>query len=241
MDGGHLLCKRSLSNAERKLLICFALLGTLVLLLHKIGFTDLLSNLQNLQNLIHHSGSVGYVVYILLFIISTVCLIPGSLLVVAGGVIFGALTGALLSLFAATLGSSLSFLIARFFCRDVLISRLGHTKSFRAIERGIARNGIDFLILTRLVPLFPYNIQSYLYGLTPIAFWPFTFISALSMLPGVALYSFMAAELAREGISQQFMMELCLSGFLLFTLIQIAKAYGRYKQINLQQLNNQDI
>ena len=51
----------------------------------------------------------------------------------------------------------------------------------------------------------------------------------------------MAAELAREGISQQFMMELCLSGFLLFTLIQIAKAYGRYKQINLQQLNNQDI
>ena len=201
--------------------------------------------LISLQGGIHNAASdtffTGFIsksaepmICVLVFLIATT-------VVVAGGVIFGALTGALLSLFAATLGSSLSFLIARFFCRDVLISRLGHTKSFRAIERGIARNGIDFLILTRLVPLFPYNIQSYLYGLTPIAFWPFTFISALSMLPGVALYSFMAAELAREGISQQFMMELCLSGFLLFTLIQIAKAYGRYKQINLQQLNNQDI
>lgn len=51
---------------------------------------------------------------------------------------------------------------------------MGHTTVFQAIERGIARSGCDFLILTRTVPLFPYNIQNYAYGLTAIRFWPFT-------------------------------------------------------------------
>ncbi|GHK52367.1 hypothetical protein KPZU09_21030 [Klebsiella pneumoniae] len=76
---------------------------------------------------------------------------------------------------------------------------MGHTTVFQAIERGIARSGCDFLILTRLVPLFPYNIQNYAYGLTAIRFWPFTLISAVTTLPGLVIYSVMASELAREG------------------------------------------
>ena len=76
---------------------------------------------------------------------------------------------------------------------------LGHTTVFQAIERGIARSGCDFLILTRPVPLFPYNIQNYAYGLTAIRFWPFTLISAVTTLPGLVIYSVMASELAREG------------------------------------------
>ncbi|MDO2128190.1 VTT domain-containing protein, partial [Escherichia coli] len=78
---------------------------------------------------------------------------------------------------------------------------VGHTAVFQAIERGIARSGCDFLILTRLVPLFPYNIQNYAYGLTAIPFWPFTLISAVTTLPGLVIYSVMASELAREGVT----------------------------------------
>jgi len=94
--------------------------------------------------------------------------------VIAGGMLFGPLTGSLLSFAAATVASSLSFLIARWLGRDLLQRYVGHTAVFQAIERGIARSGSDFLILTRLVPLFPYNIQNYAYGLTAIPFWPFT-------------------------------------------------------------------
>lgn len=73
---------------------------------------------------------------------------------IAGGVLFGPLTGSLLSFAAATVASSLSFLIARWLGRDLLQRYVGHTAVFQAIERGIARSGSDFLILTRLVPLF---------------------------------------------------------------------------------------
>lgn len=79
---------------------------------------------------------------------------------------FGPLLGTLLSLIAATLASSCSFLLARWLGRDLLLKYVGHSHTFRAIDKGIARNGIDFLILTRLIPLFPYNIQNYAYGLT---------------------------------------------------------------------------
>ena len=147
-------------------------MATLAVISHRVGLHDLLTHLHLLQDTLRHQGAWGYLVYAALFIIATLCLIPGSLLVIAGGMLFGPLTGSLLSFAAATLASSLSFLIARWLGRDLLQRYVGHTTVFQAIERGIARSGCDFLILTRLVPLFPYNIQNYAYGLTAIRFWP---------------------------------------------------------------------
>lgn len=158
---------------------------------------------------------------------------PGSLLVIAGGIVFGAFWGSLLSLIAATLASALSFLLARWLGREFLLKYIGHTPAFQAIEKGIARSGTDFLILTRLIPLFPYNIQNYAYGLTAIPFWSFTLISALTTLPGIIIYSVMANELATQGINGVFIIKLSLAGVLLFILIHAAKRYGRYKQIVL--------
>ncbi|WP_228305232.1 TVP38/TMEM64 family protein, partial [Klebsiella aerogenes] len=82
--------------------------------------TRLFSHLHDLQLLILHSGSAGYALYILLFIIATLCLMPGSALVIVGGMIFGPWLGTLLSLIAATVASSLSFLLARWLGREAL-------------------------------------------------------------------------------------------------------------------------
>lgn len=146
---------------------------------------------------------------------------------------FGPFLGTLLSLIAATLASSCSFLLARWLGRDLLLKYVGHSHTFRAIEKGIARNGIDFLILTRLIPLFPYNIQNYAYGLTTIAFWPYTLISALTTLPGIVIYTVMASDLANEGITLRFILQLCLAGLALFILVQLAKLYARHKHVDL--------
>ncbi|MCP5699949.1 VTT domain-containing protein, partial [Klebsiella pneumoniae] len=81
-----------------------------------------------------------YALYILLFIIATLFLIPGSALVIAGGVLFGPLTGTLLSLLAASVASSLSFLLARWLGRELLLKYFGETAIFQAIERGIERS-----------------------------------------------------------------------------------------------------
>ena len=206
-------------NAERKFLFACLIFALVIYAIHAFGLFDLLTDLPHLQTLIRQSGFFGYSLYILLFIIATLLLLPGSILV--------------LSLIAATLASSCSFLLARWLGRDLLLKYVGHSNTFQAIEKGIARNGIDFLILTRLIPLFPYNIQNYAYGLTTIAFWPYTLISALTTLPGIVIYTVMASDLANEGITLRFILQLCLAGLALFILVQLAKLYARHKHVDL--------
>ena len=213
-------------NAERKFLLACLIFALVIYAIHAF-------DLPHLQTLIRQSGLFGYSLYILLFIIATLFLLPGSILVIAGGIVFGPLLGTLLSLIAATLASSCSFLLARWLGRDLLLKYVGHSHTFQAIEKGIARNGIDFLILTRLIPLFPYNIQNYAYGLTTIAFWPYTLISALTTLPGIVIYTVMASDLANEGITLRFILQLCLAGLALFILVQLAKLYARHKHVDL--------
>ena len=199
---------------------------------HYFGLSDLITNLHHLQDIIRQSGLFGYALYILLFIVAALCLIPGSILVIVGGILFGPLVGTLISLLAATVASALSFLLARWLGRELLLKHVGHTATFQAIEKGIAHSGIDFLILTRLVPLFPYNIQNYAYGLTAIPFWSFTLISAITTLPGIFIYTLMSHELASEGITWAFIVKLSVAGFALFTLVQAAKAWARYKHVD---------
>ncbi|MCE9799448.1 TVP38/TMEM64 family protein [Raoultella ornithinolytica] len=200
------------------------------------GFADLVTHFRHLQSLIQHSGPLGWTLYVALFIVATLCLIPGSILVMVGGVVFGPVWGTLLSLCAATVASALSFLLARWLGRDLLLKYAGHTATFQAIERGIARSGTDFLIFTRLVPLFPYNIQNYAYGLTAIPFGSFMLISVLTTLPGLFIYTLMASELAREGITLGFMLKLSLAGLALFGIIQSAKIFARRRQIDPDKL-----
>jgi uncharacterized membrane protein YdjX (TVP38/TMEM64 family) len=198
---------------------------------HYSGLSGLITHFQHLQDLIRQSGMFGYALYILLFIVAALCLIPGSVLVIVGGILFGPVMGTLVSLFAATVASALSFLLARWLGRDLLLKYVGHTTIFQTIEKGIAQSGIDFLIFTRLVPLFPYNIQNYAYGLTTISFWSFTVISAVTTLPGLFIYTLMSHELASEGITLAFMVKLSIAGFILFALVQAAKAWARVKRI----------
>lgn len=202
-------------------------------LIHRFGLIDLITHLRRLQDTVQASGTLGYALYIALFILATVCLLPGSVLVLVGGIVFGPWLGTLLSLIAATVASALSFLLARWLGRALLLKYVGHTHTFQAIERGIARSGIDFLILTRLIPLFPYNIQNYAYGLTAIRFWPYTLISALTTLPGIFIYTLMASELATDGITLAFILKLSLAGLALFALVQAVKSYAHHKRVAL--------
>ncbi|MDH0313012.1 TVP38/TMEM64 family protein [Klebsiella pasteurii] len=215
-------------------------LSIVACIIQQSGFAELVTHFDRLREAIRQSGAFGYTLYILLFIVATLFLIPGSILVIAGGVIFDPLAGTLLSLLAATFASSLSFLFARWLGRELLLKYIGQTTIFQAIEKGIARSGADFLILTRLIPLFPYNIQNYAYGLTAIPFWTFTFISALTTLPGIFIYTLMASELIREGVTPLFVLKLTLAGLALFALIQAAKSYARYRRIATPRLRSND-
>ena len=226
-----------LIRAESKLILACLFFGVVSYLLHAYGLFSLLTDFSRLQTVVQQSGTRGYALYIALFILASLFLLPGSLVVIVGGLVFGTLTGTLLSLIAATLASAVSFLFARWLGRDILLKYLGHTAVFQSIEKGILRSGSDYLILTRLIPLFPYNIQNYAYGLTAIPFWRYTLISAVTTLPGIFIYTLMANELAAQGLTAIFMVKLCLAGGVLFLLVQIAKRYARYRKIDLRQEN----
>lgn len=240
VNSGKPHAKEVLIQAESKFILAFIFFGVVCYLLHSCGLFSLLSDLSRLQAAVQQHGVRGYTLYVVLFSLATLFLLPGSLLVIVGGLVFGTVTGTLLSLVAATLASALSFLVARWMGRDLLLKYLGHTAVFQTIEKGIRRSGSDYLILTRLIPLFPYNIQNYAYGLTAIPFWRYTVISAVTTLPGIFIYTLMANELVTQGLTALFMAKLCLAGGVLFIVIQAAKRYARYRKIDLRRENHHE-
>src|SRR5699024_2008145 len=116
---------------------------------------------------------------------------------VLSGVLFGPVLGTIYCLAAATLGAMAAFLAGRYFLKDSIkpaISRNPQLKKWLFDSAG--NRTLVVLMVTRLVPLFPYNLQNFAYGITDISFWQYSFWSFVFMFPGTAMYTFGAAGLA---------------------------------------------
>ncbi|MBR1672773.1 MAG: TVP38/TMEM64 family protein [Fretibacterium sp.] len=122
--------------------------------------------------------------------------LPGAAFAALAGLLFDPLTGTALCLVAATLGAVLAFLAGRYFLKDAVrpwLERSPLLKKF--LFDDVNRSGVVLLMITRLVPLFPYNLQNFAYGLTDIGLWPYTFYTFLFMAPGAAAFTLGAAGL----------------------------------------------
>lgn len=131
-------------------------------------------------------GAWGPVVYVGAYILGAVLLIPGSVLTLAAGAIFGLVRGTALVLLAATLGAAAAFLVARYVARGYVERRIG-TGRLAAVDRALARKGFRLVFLLRLTPVVPYSLLNYSLGLTQVRFRDFLLASA-GMLPGTILY-----------------------------------------------------
>jgi len=116
-----------------------------------------------------------------------VAFVPGSLLTLAAGAIFGLVKGTLYVLVGATLGSSAAFLVARYGARNLVERRLAGNAHFQAIDRAIGTDGRRIAFLLRLSPIVPFNVLNYALGLTTIRFVDFV-LASIGMLPGTLLY-----------------------------------------------------
>ncbi len=154
--------------------------------------------LGDLRDWIHGLGAWGLVVFVPLYAVAVVAALPGSALTVAAGALFGSVLGVLVVSSAATLGASLSFLIARYFARDVMARWLSPNEKFHRLDQLTEQHGAMIVALTRLVPLFPFNLLNYGFGLTRVPFWTYVFWSWLCMLPGTILYVVGADALTQE-------------------------------------------
>jgi uncharacterized membrane protein YdjX (TVP38/TMEM64 family) len=132
-------------------------------------------------------GPWGAVLFVIGYVIGTIALVPGSLLTLAAGALFGITRGTVLAFVSATLGASLAFLISRYLARGEVERRLAGDQRFLAIDRAIREQGRTIVLLLRLSPLFPFNLLNYALGLTQVRLVDFV-IASIGMLPGTLLY-----------------------------------------------------
>lgn len=132
-------------------------------------------------------GFWGPAVFVLGYAAATLAFVPGSLLTMAAGAIFGLAKGTLLTFLGATLGSTFSFLVARYLARSAIEKRLAHLPRFRAIDKAVARQGLKIIFLVRLSPIFPYNLLNYGLGLTRVKLLDYV-LACFGMIPGTFLY-----------------------------------------------------
>ena len=138
-------------------------------------------------------GPWGVVVFALIYAAATVLFIPGSLLTIASGLIFGVGLGLAAAWSGAVLGASLAFLIARYVARKKIEAKAKENEKFAAIDEAIGQQGWKIIGLLRLSPLIPFSVSNYLYGVTRVGFWPYLLASAGGMLPGTLLYVYLGA------------------------------------------------
>jgi uncharacterized membrane protein YdjX (TVP38/TMEM64 family) len=132
-------------------------------------------------------GIWGPLVFVAGYAVATVAFIPGSLLTLAAGAIFGLGKGTLFVFIGAAIGSALAFLVARYLARSSIEHRLESRPRFEAIDKAVAKEGRKIVFLLRLSPIFPYNLLNYALGLTSVGFRDYV-IASFGMLPGTFLY-----------------------------------------------------
>lgn len=198
-----------MSNKLLRIIIFVLLLSGIAI---AIGFRDQL-NAETLEQWLTNTGAAAPVLFMLIYTIGTVFFLPGSILTLLGGALFGPYWGTLYNLTSATLGAMLSFLIARYLASD-WVARKTEGK-MKQIITGVENEGWRFVAFVRLVPLFPFNLLNYALGLTRISFSQYSLATYIFMLPGAIAYTYLGyagkeAIAGGEGMIQKILLALAL-------------------------------
>jgi uncharacterized membrane protein YdjX (TVP38/TMEM64 family) len=164
----------------------------------QVWLRDALDSIQSL-------GPLGALAFIGLYIVATVAFLPGSVLTLGAGVVFGVVYGSLFVFVGATIGATAAFLVGRYLARDWVSKKIEGNEKFSAIDRAVGREGFKIVLLTRLSPVFPFNVLNYAYGLTGVSLKDY-FFGSVGMFPGTVMYVYigsLAGDLATIGQADQ--------------------------------------
>jgi len=166
-----------------------AVLGAvLVALFAAARMLDVEAALESTRAWIGGLGMWGPAVFIGLYVVATILMVPGAIPSLMAGGLFGALWGTVYASVGSTIGASLSFLIARHVARDTVGAWLSKKPGLARVDRLTLQHGALIVCLIRIVPLFPFNIVNYAFGLTRVSFWRYVLVSWICMLPGTFVY-----------------------------------------------------
>ncbi|MBC6479251.1 MAG: TVP38/TMEM64 family protein [Hormoscilla sp. GM7CHS1pb] len=150
-------------------------------------------------------GPVGAIAFIIIYIIATVAFLPGSILTLGAGVVFGVVFGSIYVFVGATIGATAAFLVGRYIARDWVAQKIAGNEKFKAIDEAVGREGLKIVLLTRLSPVFPFNLLNYAYGVTGVGLKDYV-LGSIGMLPGTIMYVYigsLAGNIATIGTGEQ--------------------------------------
>jgi uncharacterized membrane protein YdjX (TVP38/TMEM64 family)/rhodanese-related sulfurtransferase len=168
---------------------------------------------EALQQWMEQAGAAAPLLFMLIYAIGTVLFLPGSVLTLAGGALFGPILGTFYNLTGATVGAVLAFLIARYLASDWVEQKTGGY--LKRLKEGVENEGWRFVAFVRLVPIFPFNLLNYALGLTPIWLSHYLIATYVCMLPGAFAYTYLGyagreAATGGEGLVQKGLLALAL-------------------------------
>jgi uncharacterized membrane protein YdjX (TVP38/TMEM64 family) len=149
-------------------------------------------SLPSLLEWVRGQGATGAIVFVAVYALATVAMVPGSLMTLAAGAVYGVANGTALVMAGATLGANLAFLVSRYLARPAVESRLRKRPGLASMEAAVAQRGLHVVFLLRLSPLFPFNLLNYALGLTSIRARDYL-LACAGMLPGTLLYVYYGA------------------------------------------------
>ena len=152
-------------------------------------------DLNGLIQFVKASGPVGPLLYCIIYLVGPTLLFPASVLTMSGGALFGPVWGTVYTIFSATAGATIPFLLTRRFGRKPLEHMVAKFDNFDAMfksfESSVEAEGWKYVAFTRLVTLFPFLLLNYAFGLTKIRLWTYVWASFLFMLPGSFMFTYM--------------------------------------------------
>ena len=209
-----------------------------VILNSHYGWSTYISDAENLEvikQIVNENILLAVSIYIVLTIIGCVVLaIPGVTFAVFAGVLFGPILGIFACLIATTLGASMAFIVGRFFLKDAIKPMLEKNKTLKKLLfSDNDKSDLLLLMITRMVPIFPYNLQNFAYGITDMGFWKYTIYTFIFMFPGVSFFTIGSAGLtAGEDKWIYFVIAGILAVVVTFIGIAIQKKYiGNNKEV----------
>ncbi|AHJ27229.1 TVP38/TMEM64 family protein [Nodularia spumigena CS-584] len=177
------------TNRTLKFLIITFLIITLIFLAQYINIPVILNNsILWVQSL----GVFGPIAYIVIYNLATILFIPGSLLTLKGGCLFGLFWGAVYVLIAAIIGAILAFILGRYLSRDWVSQQINKHPQFQAIDLAVAKEGWKIVLLTRLCPIFPFNLLNYAFGVTQVSLKDYI-LGSFGIIPGTVMYVYMGS------------------------------------------------
>jgi uncharacterized membrane protein YdjX (TVP38/TMEM64 family) len=166
----------------------FALAAAAAVLFASWFFLPVKDWLQAWSGWIRDAGLLGYLVFAIGYAAAAVLLAPGPLLTIAAGFAFGMGGGLPVVMAGAVLSSALAYLLARSVLRQSVERMARERPRWAALDAALAHDGWKTVLLFRISPLIPFNVQSYLLGVTRIGFWPYMTATIPAILPGTILY-----------------------------------------------------